>query len=380
MHARRCNRSRSSRRLPHGMTLVEMLTVVALIGMLIAMLMPALNSAREAGRQTACQNNLRQFGIGMMAVSEQRNGTFCTGAFDWLLDGCVTEVGWVADMVNGGIPTGKMLCPSNPAMIADTYADLLTATPSSSDTCVDRLGSSPTTLPDGSSLANPCRMIIENSSDYAANSDARQELIESKVFAKHYNTNYTASWFLVRSELTLNNSGNLRSTPTSCPRSLVSRNSSLGPLKRSILDRGTTAACFVPLLGCGASTGSLSMGIGSNPAGSLMSMALTAGPVAKDTLARLPNFSSGTAKTGADGWWAVWNNTLQDYRGFAPVHRGVCNLLFADGSVRGVLDSNGDGLLNNGFPASSDSGFTSDKVELSLEEVFSKFSLREGMN
>jgi len=373
------DRRRSSLGRRPGMTLVELLTVVAIISMLMAILMPALNSAREAGRQAACQNNLRQFGICMAASGESRNGALCTGAFDWLHDGCATEVGWVADMVNSGVPAGKMLCPSNPQQVAQTFNDLLHASPSSSDTCVDRLGSNRTTLPDGSTVANPCRMIIENSSGYGANSDARRDLVEQRIYAKHYNTNYTASWFLVRSEVVLNNSGNLVATPTGCPRSLTSRNSTRGPLKRVILDRGAVSSSFVPLLGCGAPAGNLAMAIGPHPAGSLVAKTMTDGPVVKETLARLPNFSSGTSRTGANGWWAGWNATIQDFRGFAPVHRSACNLLFGDGSVRAFVDANRDGLLNNGFPASADSGFASDTVEVSQEELFSKWSLREGM-
>ena len=62
-----------SRRKRLAFTLVELLVVITIIGMLVALLLPAINSARENARMAQCANNLQQLGKAMMSYGSARN-------------------------------------------------------------------------------------------------------------------------------------------------------------------------------------------------------------------------------------------------------------------------------------------------------------------
>jgi prepilin-type N-terminal cleavage/methylation domain-containing protein len=98
-----------------GFTLIELLVVIAIIAILAALLMPALERARQRAMETVCMSNFKQFGLGLRIYADTYDGFMPCGKYN--TNSNSINYGGAYYLAEFGVTAGVVTCPENPEAV-----------------------------------------------------------------------------------------------------------------------------------------------------------------------------------------------------------------------------------------------------------------------
>lgn len=335
-----------------GFTLVELLVVIAILGVLVALLLPALASARGAAHAASAANHLSTFGRGFALVSNTDDkGRLCTGAFDHLLDGDIRERGWVADLIRSKVATpGRSLDPASMWKVSETVADYAGAAQAGAAAAVD--GSD-----NGWTVATYTAV---SGSTYFGSVEQMNE-----IWNAGYNTTFATTWHFSRGDPTLS----LDAAFPGYGSNKLSPVEGTGPLSSAMLDRAATTAARVAIMGPGRASDGPAFIV--RPGGSRLRSGVAEGLVNGFVGFRLVRPNDLLVDAFTDGMNVVFDDAalgggpgrkIHELSDIHPLHQpkrqgrgGFAPVLFADGHVDRVFDTvaagttstSGDAFIGN---------------------------------
>jgi prepilin-type N-terminal cleavage/methylation domain-containing protein len=382
-----CSALRSRR----GFTLVELLVVISIIGVLVALLLPALSGARQAANLSASSNNLSSFGRGFELYATNNDGAYSSGAFDHCRDGDVTEYGWVADIIGEKVAQpGKALDPASRNKINEKVGDYMGSNTNSDFST----GIAASRWPTGAASAANAGTTWYNGTDRA---------VAREVWDAGHNSNYATTWHFSRGD------------PTASDGFGVGAKGPVdgdGPLSQNHIGQANTTAARIALMGparggdggdalvlAGSTAGSTKQ-----PVAGVMNAFAGAGTEGRKQIVKagdilVESFNDGMTVTLADktlvGISGTGSTKIHEFNDIEPLHQpknsdgtgGAAPILFADLHVEKIIDTvtsgstevttKGDGYLGNGVGRNSDGKITSVAIgSAGVKEISDKVWVR----